>query len=284
MTDDNVAGGSNLLRGFQVRVVDWMMETFSMEVCRDSAERNHRFLEEALELVQATRCTRAEAHMLVDYVFNRPVGDSQQEVGGVMVTLAALCALHDFNMSECAERELARCWQNIERIRQKQASKPKHSPLPEAVRPAFPDVMLEAYIAHLVGEASRWEIGSGAHPPLLRKAIQELLTYVYKRIGVSEQSTDARPSVEETTNDRHSDSAQRRAILQSPTGFVAKCRCGCITGALDADRTERADMGKILGQWLTRGCTVEPRFGGTWTEIIERCKCPDPIKPIEIQN
>jgi hypothetical protein len=115
---------------FQRRVVDWMMETFSMEVCRDNAERNHRFLEEALELVQAMGCTAAEAHMLVDYTFGRPVGDPEQEVGGTMVTLAALCAAADVSMAELGERELARCWQNIDRIRAKQAGKPRSSPLP----------------------------------------------------------------------------------------------------------------------------------------------------------
>lgn len=115
---------------FQGRVINWMMETFSMEVCRDTTERNHRFLEESLELVQATGCTQAEAHMLVDYVFGRPVGEPEQEVGGVMVTLAALCSAADFSMAECGDREVARCWKNIEKIRAKQAGKPKHSPLP----------------------------------------------------------------------------------------------------------------------------------------------------------
>jgi hypothetical protein len=39
--------------GFQKRVLEWMMACFSMEICRDGMERNHRFLEEALELVQS---------------------------------------------------------------------------------------------------------------------------------------------------------------------------------------------------------------------------------------
>lgn len=101
-----------------------------MEVCRNTTERNHRFLEEALELVQAMGCTAAEAHMLVDYTFGRPVGDPEQEVGGALVTLAALCSAADISMAELGERELARCWQNIDRIRFKQAGKPRSSPLP----------------------------------------------------------------------------------------------------------------------------------------------------------
>jgi hypothetical protein len=115
---------------FQRRVQAWLMECFSMEVCRDRTERNHRFLEESLELVQALGCTRDEAHQLVDYVFNRPVGDPVQELGGVMVTVAALCWPNELDMYDAAEKELARIWQKIDVIRAKQAAKPKHSPLP----------------------------------------------------------------------------------------------------------------------------------------------------------
>jgi hypothetical protein len=60
---------------------------------------------------------------------------------------------------------------------------------------------------------------------------------------------------------------------KKPTGFIAKCKCGAITGALDADRTERKDMGKMLGKWLMHGRTIEPRFGD-WTETLTACTCP----------
>jgi hypothetical protein len=116
---------------FQRRVLDWMMACFSMEVCRDRQERNHRFLEESLELVQSLGCTSSEAHQLVDYVFGRDLGEPEQELGGVMVTLAALCFPNDLNMEAAAEKELARVWTKIDKIRAKQAAKPQHSPLPE---------------------------------------------------------------------------------------------------------------------------------------------------------
>jgi Lar family restriction alleviation protein len=117
---------------FQKRVHGWMMDCFSMEICRDRQERNHRFLEEALELVQACGCTASEAHQLVDYVYGRDQGDINQEVGGVMVTLAALCLANDIDMHQGGEIELARILQPaiMNKIRAKQASKPKHSPLP----------------------------------------------------------------------------------------------------------------------------------------------------------
>lgn len=117
--------------GYQDRVSTWLLACFGMEIAADRTERNHRFIEEALELVQACGTTASEAHQLVDYVFNRPIGDRYQEVGGVMNTLAALCLAHNFDMLGAGETELTRCWANLEKIRAKQAAKPKHSPLPE---------------------------------------------------------------------------------------------------------------------------------------------------------
>jgi hypothetical protein len=118
---------------FQQRVLNWLMNCFSQEVCRDTTERNHRFLEEALELVQSTGCTRIEAHQLVDYVFGRPVGDPFQEVGGVAITLSGLCSCIDIDQDWAGEVELARISAPaiLDKIRAKQAAKPKFGPLPQ---------------------------------------------------------------------------------------------------------------------------------------------------------
>ena len=124
---------------FQQRVQPWMMACFGPEISADRIERNHRFLEEALELVQCLGCTASEAHQLVDYVYGRPWGDPAQEAGGVMVTLAALCLANGLDMHACGETELARIWTKVEAIRAKQAAKPKHSPLPISA-PHLPSV------------------------------------------------------------------------------------------------------------------------------------------------
>lgn len=116
----------------QSRVDPWLIACFGETIARDAQERNHRFLEEALELAQACDCTASEAHQLVDYVFGRPVGERSQEVGGALVTLAALCLAHGIDMHAAGETELARIWTKVETIRAKQAAKPKHSPLPAA--------------------------------------------------------------------------------------------------------------------------------------------------------
>lgn len=121
-------------RSFQVRVHEWMLECFGPEIEADRQERADRFIEEALELAQTMPGFNAgRAHALVDYVFGRPVGERHQEVGGVMVTLAALCNTVGLRIDEEAERELARVWTKIEAIREKQAAKPTGSALPVAL-------------------------------------------------------------------------------------------------------------------------------------------------------
>lgn len=107
-------------RGFVARVGDWLKACFTREIIIDPDQRNHRFLEESLELVQCLGCTKDEAHQLVDYVFGRDEGKRHQEIGGVMVTLAALCWAHGIgNLNGLAEIELARVWGKIEQIRKK---------------------------------------------------------------------------------------------------------------------------------------------------------------------
>ena len=116
---------------YQRRVDEWLAACFPPSVRSDRRERTHRFLEEALELAQANACSREDAIALVDYVFGRPAGQAEHEVGGVMVTLASLCSAVRINMAEAGNRELDRNWDRIDAIRAKQQSKPHGSPLPQ---------------------------------------------------------------------------------------------------------------------------------------------------------
>jgi len=115
---------SQTAESFQSRVQPWMLSCFGPAITFDPHERNERFLEEALELVQAMDYTREQALKMVDYVYNRPKGEPYQEVGGVMITLAAFCEANQLNMNQCAEQELARVWTKVEQIREKQKGKP----------------------------------------------------------------------------------------------------------------------------------------------------------------
>jgi hypothetical protein len=119
----------DMSESFQHRVQPWLQQCFGAEIAADPAERNRRFLEEALELVQANGCSASEAHQWVDYVFSRPAGALPQEVGGVMVTLASLCQAGGVDMHAEADTELARISQPeiMARIRAKHAGKPKYS-------------------------------------------------------------------------------------------------------------------------------------------------------------
>lgn len=116
---------------FQERVAPWMQECFGPEISKDVTERGDRFLEEALELLQANGYDLTRVSTLVDYVASRPSGQPSQEVGGVMVTLAAYCLAKGIDMHEAGERELQRIWTKVPQIRAKQQAKRDiHGPLP----------------------------------------------------------------------------------------------------------------------------------------------------------
>lgn len=117
---------------FQNRVQPWMMACFGPEISGDRVERGDRLLEEVFELLQSDGYDPARVPALRDYVWGREKGEPVQEVGGVMVTLAAYCLAHELDMHEAGETELARIWTKVEKIRAKQAAKPVGSALPVA--------------------------------------------------------------------------------------------------------------------------------------------------------
>jgi NTP pyrophosphatase (non-canonical NTP hydrolase) len=113
---------------YQTDANAWANECFGKAIATDLKERRQRFLEEAIELAQASGATKEEIETLLNYVFSRPVGQPHQEVGGVMVTLAVLCDQINTDLQDAAQEELARCQANIEKIRR------KHHTKPEAIR------------------------------------------------------------------------------------------------------------------------------------------------------
>lgn len=154
---------------FQQRVRPWMQECFGPEIAADMVERGDRFLEEALELLQAHGYDRRRIAPLVDYVFGRPIGEAPQEVGGVMVTLAAYCDAAGIDMHDAGEIELARVWLKVEAIRAKQAGKRDiHSPLPTASS-GLPPEILEAL--HKLEETIGWHLDAlnGEHEAALTR-------------------------------------------------------------------------------------------------------------------
>jgi len=177
---------------FQERVQPWLMACFGEMIAGDREERNHRFLEEALELVQACGCTASEAHQLVDYVYGRDIGEPAQEVGGVMVTLAALCLANGLDMHANGETELARIWTKVEAIRAKQAAKPKHSPLPALSTPKPAEPACGAFMPPIAGwEPIGWqapEVGSPEDPRIRATPAVEALREAINSWWVSDDA------------------------------------------------------------------------------------------------
>ena len=132
---------------FQIRTMKWVLAWLNSKLVWNKQERNARFLEESLELVQSLGMDRTVAHKLVDYVFSRPVGEPRQELGGVMNTLAILSEVNGLDMYGSAELELTRCWNDIEKIKERQKLKPVYfpdlgdltSPTSNLVGPSGPD-------------------------------------------------------------------------------------------------------------------------------------------------
>lgn len=112
------------MENFQGRVVEWVVACVGLYLADNRNVRNLRFLEEALELVQAGGLTSGRCHQIVDYVFSRPVGQLFQEVGGTATTLAALCSAYGLDLEKCGELELSRMWREIDAIKKKIAKKP----------------------------------------------------------------------------------------------------------------------------------------------------------------
>lgn len=87
LNDKSVVFGPLLQRSVEI----WCKSCFGEDTYFNKEERIHRFIEEALELAQSLGCTKEEIGMLTDYVFSRPKGEPNQEVGGVMITC---CIVH----------------------------------------------------------------------------------------------------------------------------------------------------------------------------------------------
>lgn len=60
---------------------------------------------------------------------------------------------------------------------------------------------------------------------------------------------------------------------KKPSGYIATCQCGLVVGVIDLHRTDRTEAGRLLGQWVSDGCALTPRFGGEWSTTVFPCNC-----------
>lgn len=122
----------NTFNTYQKRVGSWLEDCFGLDIAHNKIERIDRFIEEAIELAQSLGYSANRAHALVKYVFNRDIGEPNQELGGTLVTLASLSYAHGLSMADAGETELRRIMQSEikAKIKAKQKTKPTGSALP----------------------------------------------------------------------------------------------------------------------------------------------------------
>jgi hypothetical protein len=171
---------------FQARVAAWAIECFGEEETQNQLIRCDRKLEEDLEFLQSVNYPKERIPALVEYVYNRPKGEPSQEIGGVMVTTAALCHAFGIDMQLAAETELARINQPeiIEKIRAKQAKKAADipfSPLPQAVD-QDQDVTMSAAELNLVRQWFECTQDL-SHTDYLKKDDYQLAEKIYAKLG-----------------------------------------------------------------------------------------------------
>jgi hypothetical protein len=90
---------------------DWAVRCFGAEHVANGPERALRLLEEAIELAQAFHVPADKARECVDMVYARPVGEREQEAGGVLHTMGILAEVQGWDLIALHEREVRRVLQ-----------------------------------------------------------------------------------------------------------------------------------------------------------------------------
>jgi len=94
-----------MFKQLQEKIGDWVAGTFGYEVLADKQERNARFFEEVVELMQVRGMTVAEMVAIIHDKMTKPVGELDQEVGGVLITFLALCESGDVDVDTAYANE-----------------------------------------------------------------------------------------------------------------------------------------------------------------------------------
>lgn len=107
MSDNRVTVAEEWRNERQQRAADFVAIAFGVASMAPE-ERAARFLEEALELVQALGMSAVDADRLLSHVYSKPRGDAVQEAGGVGITLLALASACGFSADRAERQELER--------------------------------------------------------------------------------------------------------------------------------------------------------------------------------
>lgn len=80
---------ANPLTNLADRTARWVVRTFGLPNLTDRRERARRIVEEAIEVAQSEGIDEARVRRLVERVYSRPVGMIGDEIGGLLLTIAA---------------------------------------------------------------------------------------------------------------------------------------------------------------------------------------------------
>jgi hypothetical protein len=106
---ENLAAGEPFSRDQRQRAVfEWCCAAFTEEQATSLSQRGLRLAEEAIEACQACGTDPDKLHKLIDYVYGRPAGTIEQELGGIGVTTLALAAAAGLSAKECEISEVKR--------------------------------------------------------------------------------------------------------------------------------------------------------------------------------
>lgn len=122
--------------GLTARVANWVHVVLGYDCLMNRRERALRLIEEAIELGQVEGLSRSDVVKVTNRVFDRPVGEREQEVGGIGVCLLAYCYAAGIDFKGLTERELRRIEKldpNI--IRAKHAAKAEAGTAIKAIPP-----------------------------------------------------------------------------------------------------------------------------------------------------
>lgn len=93
----------------QQRISDWVQRIIAEPAEATSIpQRALRLLEEAIELAQASGLDKEYVKLLCNNIYSRPIGNIVQELGGVSVTLLAMCSAIGYDADAVEALEVQR--------------------------------------------------------------------------------------------------------------------------------------------------------------------------------
>jgi hypothetical protein len=98
----------NTLGHLTNRIAGWVRSRLGEKALMDRQERAARLVEEAIELAQAEGVPEIRIVNVARRVYDRPVGEVEQEIGGIGVCLLAYCHASGFNFVTLTDREVTR--------------------------------------------------------------------------------------------------------------------------------------------------------------------------------